>query len=265
MNTPETVFIEDPDQVVALMKAGANIQMVADCIDVSYEKVRRFLIKNHPDLIPPRGVKKGCISDRLRKVPLASLDDVFKQREAGQTYQQISEGYGVSRERIRQILQARRPELTGCISLMHRPFVCEACYVESTTETKSNFTNARRRKYTPMMCEACLDAFIDYKRVVNTYKTYETRYEYIKRMKKEGHRGYVLGYWFYGKPTEIAYPKRGESPNTYQIWAPRITYLFEKSRQKKQNLETKFPWLKDFFNSLPSHMRISKHARLYAS
>jgi DNA-binding CsgD family transcriptional regulator len=97
-------------KIIKLREEGKGYAEIAAALGLTYWIVSSVVYYFRKDLLP----------GHRRSEPTPREAEIVKLREQGKTYEEIGQVFGVSRERIRQILKKRNPNLTGWEPLFQR-------------------------------------------------------------------------------------------------------------------------------------------------
>lgn len=90
---------------------------IAEIVGINTVQVRHFVIKYFPELSRVNlGKRDKPLSDRTKQI--------IAMRRDKKTYQEIGDAFGVTRERVRQVLEKTAPDITGPMS---EPNPCVQC------------------------------------------------------------------------------------------------------------------------------------------
>lgn len=171
----------------------------------------------------------------MTMIQKTDLPKLFKMREDGQTYDQIAAYFGVSNERVRQIIERDRHDLTGRI--VHAHF-CDNC---GKTFTQTEYGGRVIKDYFlgPLcVCIKCWRAISPYTHAWVTKLHYLKPYKFIKDQIKIGLKTGCI---------QKAYDPTWNGKNPY-IWVTRVITQYEKAELTLAKMEKKHGWIKKFFN-----------------
>ena len=161
----------DRNALLAAINQGRTVRELSSDFDCSAQTIK----KAHALLGLPINVRVG--GPRIPRPHTryrAHWPAVIEMRESGMTYQRIGQAFGITRERVRQILHAAgRPDLCGVHRAREKPqAICQQC------------GEAHERLWSPYCSRQCMKDF----RQAAYYKRDLPKAERIAAMRQEGKR-----------------------------------------------------------------------------
>lgn len=167
---------KEREKLVLDFKLGYSYRHLVKKYGVCEPTIRRAIKAISPGTIKPANRLKG------------SVDDVIEMRKDKKNYQQIATKLGVSRERVRQILEKHAPGLVGWgyIKPGYRdPHFCSKCKCELTKKSKNKY------------CTACYKVIKHRVTAANFILREHLLVNIIKEMRTDGATWHAIGKQFF--------------------------------------------------------------------
>lgn len=158
------------DEVIEMRINKFSYQQISTTLGIGEASTVRLLLLNHaPHLV-------GCGFTIYTRDPniIARNEEIFNLRKLGWTYDNIGNNFGLTRERIRQILEKK-----GADGTIDRKtyFTCELCGCKTS---RSFVTKAED------ICKACRKVELPLRKVEEYLEKYKERYDLMMDLRAKG-------------------------------------------------------------------------------
>lgn len=168
--------------------------------------------------------------------------DILDCRRKGMIYEEIARIYGVSRERIRQIIRGLEPGLVGyyVTNIRHPPKPCEGCGGEVFRKNVSSVGT----RWGLNLCVGCGQVFSPYRRARITEATYRDRYLKV-------HEGRLAGKTWDKVGKEIAPHLKLALESNWSVFAHRVYGVYIDAVERVKAFEERQGWLQRVYDGMP--------------
>ena len=179
-------------KIIECLLAGESPKVVAKatgtCLQTIYQRANALANCGLMQKLIP-GRKKGQLQPQNQE-HIVRAQDIIKFRKQGSTYQEIADKYGISRERIRQIIKKNDISLTGYRA--HEQLFCSNC--QSLASTLNQKAMIKRTTY----CINCNKLICQIRSSQEHMINFNERNNKIRELLAKGHTythiGRCLGY-----------------------------------------------------------------------
>lgn len=230
-------------QIAKLIEMRENNQpyrAIEQELGTTQDILRYWIINNRPDLRRVKIQYSGIPGS-------ARLQHIIALRIEGHNQSQVAEILGLSRERIRQILNKYAPVYAGFERATHTCVCCDeedfALKTHKTGHARYAFRRSTYLDSSEFLCVRCAKTVLPYMRLMHTKETYQDRYEFIATRQAQGAVLAHLGPEYYSiraQPTA--------KTAMYTNWAAKTKGIYLRAIENLQKLERKNPRLRELYN-----------------
>lgn len=161
---PEDYWI---GRIICLREEGRYVREIAGLVGKPTWLVRRIIRDHRPDLLKI-------------KVLSARDSEIVKLRQAKMTYESISKIFGITRERVRQVLKRHSPAVLG-FNFTYPPIICKVCGQELNYKG-STYAQACATR----LCKRCKPVVHGLSRTSSYLQSRRQLYNDIRKMRECG-------------------------------------------------------------------------------
>lgn len=230
----------DIDLLVKMRELGQPYHEIAEQLGVCINNVQRWIVANRPDLrLVTKGIKGPRNPERIEQIK-----NLKKQKF---TQSEIADIIGISRERVRQIVDKHCPEFGGRELMSITCDNCEEEHPQGKRYSKPNFIqkNYDCGSFVCLCRKKCWKPFSDYVRVRTTVENYADRYFYIQADHGAGNLYTGMGERYY-RSRKLPVPPYALYPH----WHWRVEKFYREAWERMQVLSNDNPWLPKFYDKV---------------
>lgn len=184
--------------------------------------------------------------DHNRVISRDAWPRIVELRRQEIPYEEIAQLFGVTRERIRQIIKLTATELIRYYS--YGTATCLNCKKQNAKGEMYKIFPAFALSQNIILCKKCWKPYCQYRRFKHTVAAYQERYDFVLEGIDSGVQAYILGWlWKDELPPDM---RLGDTCRSEMVWSHRIREFYELAVARVRKLEQKHAWLTTCYEEL---------------